>query len=432
MLKPEFICGTLEGFYGRPWRIDQRHQLFQWMEEWDGMNTYMYAPKDDLYHRSKWRELYPETELSDLENLTQACHQKNLGFIYAISPGLDITYSSESDWDTLKHKANQIQEIGCTQFAILFDDIPSELTPNDQKEFSSIAKAQAQVANKLYEYLVNADCSLIFCPTVYCGNMADYDISNNLYLNELGNSLNEEIGIFWTGPEVVSIEIPVDSIQELIQVIKRKPIIWDNLHANDYDNQQIFFGPYSGRALELKKEVSSILSNPNCQFWANYNPLRTLAMYSIASESWNQRQAFMDSSKEWLQFFGNDKITHEEAQFLGDCFYLPRQMGEIGEQLVESVRFIMKNNPFEWNSHLKTFQTLDANLNSLCMKLMAVTNRDLLYDFYLTLWELREEMEYVSKWIEWKQSGKGNFQSSEIIPRRQGILYEIQKVIHST
>ena len=52
-MKSNFICGTLEGFYGRPWRLDQRLQLFEWMKEWDGMNTYMYAPKDDLYHRSK-------------------------------------------------------------------------------------------------------------------------------------------------------------------------------------------------------------------------------------------------------------------------------------------------------------------------------------------------------------------------------------------
>ena len=428
-MKSEFICGTLEGFYGRPWRTDQRHQLFRWMQGWDGMNPYMYAPKDDLYHRSKWRELYPETQLSDLENLIQTCHQKNLGFIYAISPGLDITYSSESDWDSLKNKINQIQQIGCTQFAILFDDIQSELSVEDQKELLTFAKAQSHITNRLFENLSSS--SLIFCPTVYCGQMADYDVQRNAYLNELGESLHEKIGLFWTGPEVVSKEIPVESIQELRKIIKRKPIIWDNLHANDYDIRQIFFGPYSGRSLELKNEVAGILSNPNCQFWANYNPLRTLAMYSIESESWNQRQAFMDSSKEWLQYFGNDELTFDEIQLLGDCFYIQGQMGEIGEQLVESVRFIMKNNPSEWGLHLKTFQTLDANLNSLCMKLMAVKNRDLLYDFYLTLWELREEMEYVSKWIEWKQSGKGNFQSFEIIPRRQGILYEIQKVIHS-
>ena len=34
-----------------------------------GMNTYFYAPKDDIYHRAKWRELYPENELTQLKNL---------------------------------------------------------------------------------------------------------------------------------------------------------------------------------------------------------------------------------------------------------------------------------------------------------------------------------------------------------------------------
>ena len=115
-------------------------------------------------------------------------------------------------------------------------------------------------------------------------------------MNELGQSLIKGIDIFWTGPEVVSKEIPVESIQELRRIIKRKPIIWDNLHANDYDIRQIFFGPYTGRSLELKDELAGILSNPNCQFWANYNPLKTLAVFNAVSESWDPRQAFFDSS----------------------------------------------------------------------------------------------------------------------------------------
>ena len=52
-----FLAGVIEGFYGQPWSQPERRQLFDWMREWD-LNTYLYAPKDDLKHRSLWRELY--------------------------------------------------------------------------------------------------------------------------------------------------------------------------------------------------------------------------------------------------------------------------------------------------------------------------------------------------------------------------------------
>ena len=427
-MKSNFICGTLEGFYGRPWRLDQRLQLVQWMHEWDGMNTYMYAPKDDLYHRSKWRELYPENNINELKELVETCHKKELGFIYSIAPGLDITYSSEDEWNRLIDKIEQIQHIGCHQFAILFDDIPSKLSKKDEQVYSSFAEAQANITNRLFDYF--SDSNILFCPTVYCGQMANYDVSGNKYLIELGNQLNSNIGFFWTGPEVVSKEISVESIQELRKVINRKPIIWDNLHANDYDIRQIFFGPYIGRSLELKNELDGILSNPNCQFWANYNPLRTLGLYFSEVSEWNPRRSFLDSSKEWLQYFGNADISNEEIQLLGDCFYTPGRMGDMGILIVESIQFIMNHPPEEWASHLDTFKSFEAILNSLCTKLMATTNRDLLYDFYLPLWELREETEYVSKWVEWKEYGKSEFISLELVPRRQGILYDIQKVVH--
>jgi len=428
MAEKPFICGALEGFYGRPWRQDQRLQLFQWLKDWDGMNTYMYAPKDDLYHRSQWRDLYPNNNLNELKELIQSCQKNELGFIYSIAPGLDITYSSEYEWNRLVDKIEQIQNIGCQQFAILFDDIPSKLSDKDEQVYSSFAEAQANITNRLFDYF--SDSNILFCPTVYCGQMANYDVSGNKYLIELGDQLNSNIGFFWTGPEVVSKDISVESIKELRRVIKRKPILWDNLHANDYDIRQIFFGPYMGRSLELKDELSGILSNPNCQFWANYNPLRTLSQYQITENDWDPKQAYTESSNEWIQYFGNKNISEEEIQLLGDCFYAPGRMGDIGIQMVESIQFIMNHPPEEWDSHCNAFKSFEKTLNSLCEKLMATTNRDLLYDFYLPLWELREETEFVSKWIEWKQSSKGEFISPELVPRRQGILYDIQKIVH--
>ena len=85
---------------------------------------------------------------------------------------------------------------------------------------------------------------------------------------------------YFAGPKIVSRTITVESIQELISVIKRKPIIWDNLHANDYDQTRVFFGPYQGRSPELKSFLKGILTNPNCEFEANYVAMHTLGSWS--------------------------------------------------------------------------------------------------------------------------------------------------------
>jgi len=45
---------------------------------------------------------------------------------------------------------------------------------------------------------------------------------------------------------VVSNTITVESIELLNSVLKRKVVIWDNIHANDYDPKRVFLGPYNG------------------------------------------------------------------------------------------------------------------------------------------------------------------------------------------
>jgi len=82
------------------------------------------------------------------------------------------------------------------------------------------------------------------------------------------------------GPKVISKVITEPSIDELISVIKRPPVIWDNLHANDYDQHRLFLGPYVGRSVELIPKLNGVLTNPNCEYGANYIPIHTLAQWS--------------------------------------------------------------------------------------------------------------------------------------------------------
>ena len=53
--------GIVEGFFGPPWSMAHRKALFRFGAK-RGMNTYLYAPKDDPYHRERWRDPYPKGE----------------------------------------------------------------------------------------------------------------------------------------------------------------------------------------------------------------------------------------------------------------------------------------------------------------------------------------------------------------------------------
>ncbi|MBO5750979.1 MAG: beta-N-acetylglucosaminidase domain-containing protein [Kiritimatiellae bacterium] len=53
------LRGVVEGFYGRPWGTDGRYDLIQFMGKYK-MNCFIYGPKDDPYHLSRWKEPYPE------------------------------------------------------------------------------------------------------------------------------------------------------------------------------------------------------------------------------------------------------------------------------------------------------------------------------------------------------------------------------------
>ncbi|XP_076265863.1 O-GlcNAcase isoform X3 [Rhynchophorus ferrugineus] len=320
-----FICGVVEGFYGRPWTTEQRKDLFQKMKKW-GMDSYVYAPKDDYKHRAYWRELYTVEEAEHLTGLIQAARDQNIIFYYALSPGLDITYSSQKEITALKRKLEQVSQFGCTAFALLFDDIEPEMSEADKEIFQSFAQAQVSITNEIFQHL--GQPKFLLCPTQYCSTRAVPNVTNSEYLNTLGSKLAQEIDIMWTGNKVISRTLTKENIQEITDVLRRPPVIWDNLHANDYDQKRVFLGPYSGRSPDLIPKLRGVVTNPNCEYGANFIAIHTLAQWSRCNLDGQRDLSINDtvSADIKLETETEDGLTGEDVpSTLSPNMYHPKQ-----------------------------------------------------------------------------------------------------------
>ena len=433
----DFLSGVIEGFYGIPWSHAERLELFDWMAAWR-LNTYLYAPKDDLKHRVLWREPYSAREAETLGTLIRACQERKLRFIYALSPGLDIRYSHEGDLAQLHTRFEQILALGCQHFALLFDDIPDRMDAEDQRRWSSFASAHSHVTNAVFRWVRerSAKARFLFCPTPYCGRMAERHYGGEGYLQTIGRELLPEIDVLWTGPEIISREITVAHVQELAAVLRRKPVIWDNLHANDYDGHRFFCGPYAGRSLPLRGAVAGLLSNPNCEFPLNYVPLRTLTAFLQVKDSWNARAAYLTAMREWLPRFTTlgQPAALDELIMLGDAYYLPHEEGTEAEALYCQARELLVRPPESWGEAAVLFRRQAARLREFCTRLAALEDRALFYALSRRVWELREELELLERYVEFKtQPGQATapFGSDFHLPGtyRGGLVARLQRLL---
>uniref|UniRef100_A0A8C2WW08 O-GlcNAcase n=1 Tax=Cyclopterus lumpus TaxID=8103 RepID=A0A8C2WW08_CYCLU len=192
--------------------MEQRKELFRRQQKW-GLSTYLYAPKDDCKHRMFWRELYSVEEADQLMTLIGAAKEYGTEFIYAISPGLDITFSNQKEVAALKRKLDQVSHFGCKSFALLFDDIEHNMCPADKEVFSSFAHAQVSITNEIYQYLGEPE-TFLFCPTEYCGTFCYPNVSQSPYLHTVGEKLLLGIEVLWTADgedSTVSIQIKLEN-----------------------------------------------------------------------------------------------------------------------------------------------------------------------------------------------------------------------------
>ena len=433
----DFLAGVIEGFYGPPWTAGERRQLFEWMAAW-GLNTYLYCPKDDLKHRAIWREPYSTQEADLLKESIDGCRGRQLRFIYGIGPGLDIRYGDEADLGHLIRRFEQLLALGGEHFALLFDDIPDRVDPVVLKRWGSLASAQCHIANTLMTWLRErrSDAQFLFCPTPYCGRMAERHLGGENYLAILGRELLPEIQVFWTGPEIISREITIPHVQAVAELLRRKPLIWDNLHANDYDGRRFFCGPYAGRPSELRSQVSGILLNPNCEFPLNYIPFRTFGDFQRCEGPWEPRQAYLRAAKEWLPSFAAVRRdpTLEDLTLFGDAFYLPYEDGSEAEALARAAEALFSTSPGQWGEGADAFLKKAARLREFCAQASEVRDRGLFYALSRRLWELREELDLLERYVQFRRvpgQSEAQFGSDFHLPKtyRGGFVPRLQRLL---
>ena len=265
--------GTVEGFYGTPWSHEARKSQLEFYGR-NKMNVYIYGPKDDPWHRDKWREAYPEAEANRIAELVNVAKANGVNFYWAIHPGVDIKWNDE-DRDHLMAKLEIMYQLGVRSFAVFFDDIWGEGAKADK---------QAALLNYIDDNFVQVKkdvAPLILCPTEYNKGWAN---EQGGYLRTLGSNLNKGIEVMWTGNSVVAC-IDKPTMEWINERIERKGYIWLNFPVNDFVRDHILMGPAYGNGLDIATDVSGFVSNP-----MEYAETSKISLYGIADYCWNMEE----------------------------------------------------------------------------------------------------------------------------------------------
>ncbi len=270
------IRGVIEGFYGKPWSHQQRIKGLKLFAEFN-LNTYILAPKDDPWQRFDWRTPFSEEFLEKTKELVDLAKSLKIDLNVCVSPGLTICYSSNEDLEALLVRFRQLSQIGVNRFGLLLDDIPDELQfAVDKERFDSIASAHAYLANSVHAKIAAEfkKGSLFVCPLQYHGR------GNEPYITELGQKLDNEIDLMWTGRQICSEYLDVYDAIKFKEGTSKQPFYWDNFPVNDVAMiYQLHVGPIEKREAHLGKYAVGLVANPMEHFEASLIPIATIADY---------------------------------------------------------------------------------------------------------------------------------------------------------
>ena len=281
--------GSIEGFYGNPWSHQDRLNQIEFYGK-SKLNTYIYAPKDDVYHREKWREPYPQNEMNRMNELIETSKQNKVDFVFALSPGIDIQLTgtnAEADYQALVNKCQAMYDMGVRSFAIFFDDIKNKQ-----------GTEQANLLNRFNKEFIQAKgdiTPLITVPTEYDTNAMSNGTELNAYTKNFSETLDPSIKVLWTGTAVVPEGIDIANAEFIKSIYGERVGIWWNYPVTDYITDKLGLGPVYGLDKGLANELDFLVMNPMEHADLSKISLSTGADYSWNTEAYDYDKSFKDS-----------------------------------------------------------------------------------------------------------------------------------------
>jgi hyaluronoglucosaminidase len=234
------INGYIEGYYGKLLNWEDRKRIIQELSLLK-FNYYFYCPKEDPFHRIKWRFKYSKSWVSSFNKFCSIAKEYNIKLLIGIAPGLDFDfYNYNNDFEILIKKIKQILNKNKCKLVLMFDDI----NDNFSKKFPSLSegRSHAKLANDLSD---NVKEELFVVPRIYADELI---LPEENYLEEFCKNINTSIPIFYCGKNIVSETTDEHELTKLKSITKNKIILWDNIYANDYCPRRLFLGPYLNRS----------------------------------------------------------------------------------------------------------------------------------------------------------------------------------------
>lgn len=324
--------GYIEGFYGKLLTWQQRQELVDSLAAYN-LSHYLFAPKEDSYHRLSWRTLPDDTYTAALELFIQTSAKKDITVIPAIAPGLSYTHSRK-DYEILLNRIDHFFECGATEAALLMDDIPA-VPP------SHTTCSLGTVHGELMRAITNnfPGKKIHFCPTIYTDELLDGTETATHYLADLAESLPEETLLFWTGTATIAPTLCKESLATVLKHFSHRIILWDNFYSNDYATGRLFVGPYENRCLnDLEESTCGCMINPTGL------PLTDTLLLDIFSQWINQNPT------PWQQTLLNHGVPENIFPFLVWC-YTPFTTAALSKEIAPMDFFT--ECVVKWDSELK-------------------------------------------------------------------------------
>ncbi len=310
--------GVVEGFYGLPWPHEERLAALGFLAS-QGLDTYVYAPKNDVHHRRRWQKPYPAEEMERFAGLFARGQELGVSVVFGLAPARLLGWNNVSrlgdrdgdgigddGWQALAARLLSLQRVGARRFALLFDDTATTFLP--ALGGRSLGRFHARLVLKTLDLLRRGDpgADVLLVPAAYAGTWKTLGRGGRAYWKGLGE-MGEAAPVAWTGPDIFSRRIAGEDLDELRRQSGLRIVVWNNAIANDWVHlatgeivglrgwRKLSFGPVANMDAALATAAEGVLLNGALEARLTRAPLACLGRWADDPGGYDADAAHADS-----------------------------------------------------------------------------------------------------------------------------------------